>query len=149
MDHAVATRQEFALRLHHRFEAPREKVFAAWTSPETLKRWWCPAGWFPVAIEVDLAEGGRYAFSMQRKGGTQVITAHGCFLTVKVPSQLVYTWIWDGAFPEMPITYVTVDFREVAGGTEMDLRQDDLSLRVCAKHLRGWMDAFGRLSEEL
>jgi uncharacterized protein YndB with AHSA1/START domain len=103
----------------------------------------------PLAIEVNLEEGGRYSFSMQRKGEAQVITVHGSFLTVKVPSQLVYTWIWDSAFPDMPITYVTVDFREVEGGTEMDLRQDDLSLRVCAQHLRGWMDALARLSAEL
>jgi uncharacterized protein YndB with AHSA1/START domain len=81
--------------------------------------------------------------------GRQVITAHGSFLTVNAPSQLVYTWVWEGVFPDMPITYVTVDFREVDGGTEMALRQDDLSLRVCAQHLRGWLDAFGRLSAEL
>lgn len=145
MDYAVAARQEFALRLHHRFEAPREKVFAAWTNPEALKRWWCPPGWVPLAIEVHLEEGGRYSFSMQRIGGTEVVTARGSFITVRIPSQLVYTWIWDGAFPDMPVTYVTIDFREVDGATELHLRQDDLSLRVCAKHLSGWLAAFRRL----
>jgi hypothetical protein len=57
--------------------------------------------------------------------------------------------MWDGAFPDMPITHVTVSFREVDGGTELELRQDDLSLRVCAQHLSGWMDAFVRLSVQL
>jgi uncharacterized protein YndB with AHSA1/START domain len=149
MDDAVAARSEFTLRLRHRFEAPREKVFAAWTNPEALKRWWCPPGWHPLEIAVDLQEGGRYTFSMQRESGAQVITAHGTFLTIKVPSQLIYSWIWDGVFPDMPVTTVTVDFRNVNGGTELELRQEDLSLRVCGQHLTGWMDALERLSAEV
>lgn len=149
MDHSIAARSEFNLRLLHRFEAPRERVFASWTSPEALKRWWCPPGWHPLEIEVDLKEGGRYSFSMQRESGAQIITAHGTFLTVQIPSQLVYTWIWDGVFQDMPITYVTVNFRTVDGGTELELRQDDLSLRVCARHLSGWMDALDRLAAEV
>ncbi len=68
--------------------------------------------------------------------GRQVITAHGSFLTVNAPSRLVYTLIWDGVFPDTPITYSTLGFREVDDGTEIDLRPDDVSLRVCAQHLR-------------
>jgi uncharacterized protein YndB with AHSA1/START domain len=141
----IAASQEFTLRLHHRFEAPREKVFAAWTNPEALKRWWCPSGWLPLEIEVNLQEGGEYAFSMQRESGAQVIRTHGTFLVVSVPSRLIYTWRWDGVFADMPDTYVTVDFRAVNGGTELELRQERLSLRVCGQHLSGWMQAFGRL----
>jgi len=36
----METGQELALQLEHRFAAPREQVFEAWTSPEVLKRWW-------------------------------------------------------------------------------------------------------------
>jgi uncharacterized protein YndB with AHSA1/START domain len=149
MDFAVAARPEITLCLRHKFEAPREKVFAAWTNPEALKRWWCPPGWYPLNIEIDLKEGGLYRFSMQRESGAQVITAHGVFLKVTVPSQLVYTWKWDGAFPDMPETCVTIEFRAIAGETELELRQGDLSMGVCAKHLSGWMDAFDRLSAEI
>jgi uncharacterized protein YndB with AHSA1/START domain len=148
MHDGVAAGSEFTLRLRHRFETTRERVFAAWTNPEALKRWWCPPGWHPLGIEVNLREGGRYRFSMQRESGAQVITAHGVFLTVEAPSRLVYTWIWDGVFPDMPVTKVTVDFRTVGGGTELELRQEGLSLVVCAQHLSGWMDAFERLSAE-
>lgn len=145
MDFAVAARPEITLRLRHRFDANREKVFAAWTKPETLKRWWCPAGWHPLEIRIDLREGGCYRFSMQRESGAQVITAYGIFQTVEVPSRLVYTWNWDGTFPDMPETRVRVEFHAIAGGTEIALHQDDISMRVCARHLSGWMDAFDRL----
>jgi DNA-binding transcriptional ArsR family regulator len=48
MDNEVAAGTGTTLRLWHRFEAFPERVFAAWTRPEALKLWWCPAGWRPV-----------------------------------------------------------------------------------------------------
>ena len=35
--------QETALQLEHRYAAPRDQVFDAWTNPEVLKRWWAAA----------------------------------------------------------------------------------------------------------
>ena len=149
MDFAVAARSEFTLRLRHKFNASCEKVFAAWTKPEALKRWWSPPGWYPQEIQVDLREGGRYRFSMRREGGAQVITAYGIFLTIEAPSRLVYTWSWDGIFPDMPETRIIVDFHTIPTGTEIVLCQEDLSMRVCANHLSGWMDALDRLGNAL
>jgi uncharacterized protein YndB with AHSA1/START domain len=76
MHDAVAAGSEFTLR--HRFETTHERVFAAWTNPEALKRWRCLPGWLPLAIEVNLREGDRYRFSIQRESGTQVIRRMGC-----------------------------------------------------------------------
>ena len=146
MDHAVAARQEFTLRIHHRFKAPREESLPPGRTPETLKRWRCPPRWLASSIELNLEEGGRYAFSMQRSWAARrssplTVT----FLTVS-GSRFSSSTRGSGTVPFMicPFTYVTVNFREVDGGTEIDLRQDDLSLRVCAKHLTG-MD--GRIWE--
>lgn len=96
-------------------------------------------------MRVDLREGGTYTLSMQRISDGQVVTAHGIFQEVIVPSRLVYTWNWDGAFPDMPQTRVTVEFRAASDGTEVSLCQDDLSMRVCGSHLTGWMKALNRL----
>lgn len=115
MDTTGAARPEFTLRLRHRFTASREKVFAAWTRPEALKRWWCPAGWLPLAIEMDLKEGGHYVLSMQRESGAKVIAVRGTFITVKPAVQLVYTWRWDGAFETMPVTSVRSIFDRSTG----------------------------------
>ena len=40
------------------FDAPRELVFAAWTEPERLKRWWGPKSFTMPFCEIDLRPGG-------------------------------------------------------------------------------------------
>jgi uncharacterized protein YndB with AHSA1/START domain len=144
---SVATKGDTALRLRHRFKAAPERIFAAWTTPKALRRWWCPPGWYPTEIAIDLRVGGRYQFSMQRESGVQVITVRGCFLEVEPPRRLSYTWNWDGAFPGMSETQVTIDFYAVEGGTEIALKQEPIDMRVCGRHLSGWLDAFLRITE--
>ena len=147
MDDFVASGTGTALRLRHRFEATPERVFAAWTRAEALRLWWCPAGWQPAEIEVNLWLGGTYRLAMIRESGTQRITVHGHFLEIEPAGRLVYTWRWDGAFPDMPETIVTVDFRAVTGGTEIALRQEVLELPMCSRQLSGWLAACGRMAE--
>ena len=147
MDNTVAAGTGTTLRLWHRFEAPPERVFAAWTRPEALKLWWCPAGWSPVQIDVDLRQGGAYRLSMNRESGAQLVTVHGRFLEIQAGTKLGYTWQWEGAFLDMPETRVTVDFRAIAGGTELALRHQDLNMRYCAQHLTGWLAAWDRIEK--
>lgn len=147
MDHAVATGAGSTLRLRHRFEATPERVFAAWTKPEALRLWWCPAGWRPARIDVDLRPGGGYRLSMNRDNGMQLVTVHGSFLEIEPARRLVYTWRWDGVFPDMPETIVTVEFRAVTDGTEITLLQEVLELPMCTRQLSGWLAACGRLAE--
>jgi uncharacterized protein YndB with AHSA1/START domain len=46
------------VRITHVFDAPREVVFAAWTTPEQVARWWAPEGFetppgrFPYRSEI-------------------------------------------------------------------------------------------------
>src|SRR5439155_22631885 len=77
-----------SVRIVDLFEAPREVVFAAWTEPERLKRWWGPGFFETVSAEVDLRPGGRYELLLEpgsmRLGGE--------FREVTPPQRLVYTW---------------------------------------------------------
>ena len=39
-------------------DAPREKLFRAWTEPELLKQWFVPKPWTISVAEVDVRPGG-------------------------------------------------------------------------------------------
>jgi uncharacterized protein YndB with AHSA1/START domain len=136
-----------AIRLRHRFDAPRGSVFRAWTDPDVLRRWWCPPGWAPAEIEVDLRVGGEYRIGMRGPQSGPPVYVHGRFLEVECPGRLVYTWRWQNAFAGMPVTRVTVLFTDAAGGgTEVVLTHEDLpGAPVCLRHWNGWRAAWPRL----
>ena len=154
----VTSTGRIALRLTRRFAAARERVFDAWTTPEALKRWWCPPGWRPERIEVDLRIGGAYSIAMSRVGGGGTVTVRGQFVEVRPPERLVYTWRWEGVFAQMPETLVTVELRgEVRGerGTAEDetvltLRHENFAdFAIRQQHRSGWIAACDRLDEML
>ncbi|MBI2593351.1 SRPBCC domain-containing protein [Candidatus Daviesbacteria bacterium] len=62
---------ENGLVIERVFNAPVEKVWAAWTEPELIKKWWGPEGFSAPSIKVDLQVGGRYIFAMQGPKGSQ------------------------------------------------------------------------------
>ena len=141
-----------AVHLRHRFEAPRASVFRAWTDPEILRRWWCPAGWAPAGIEVDLRVGGAYRIGMQKPGSGPPVCVHGRFLEVDRPERLVYTWRWQNAFEDMPETRVTVLFTDApeGGGTDVVLTHENLpEIPVCLKHWNAWKAAWPRIDAAL
>lgn len=147
MQPAIAERPGIAFRLQRRFERPRETVFRAWTDPEILKRWWCPAGWLAAEVEVDLREGGTYRIGMRRESGGETVYVRGVFSEVDAPEKLSYSWRWENAFEEMPETQVTVRFTSDGEGTIVSLTHERLpEIGVCLRHRNGWIEACGRLA---
>jgi uncharacterized protein YndB with AHSA1/START domain len=59
------------LRIERIFDAPVAKVWAAWTEPEQVARWWGPKDFTSHDNKVDLKVGGTYVFSMQGPAGTE------------------------------------------------------------------------------
>ncbi len=146
MAYAVERQSGIAFRLKRRFEAPRSKVFEAWTKPEVLKQWWCPEGWKPGSIDLDLRVGGAFEIKMYRASGGVPVVVRGVFEEVRVPERLSYTWQWENAFEEMPETRVTVEFVEIAGATELILMHEYLpEISVCLQHRAGWIAALDRM----
>lgn len=139
-----------AFKLQRRFEKPREVVFRAWTDPEILKHWWCPTGWVPTEIVVDLRVGGTYRIGMRRKTGGLPVYVWGTFLEVNSPEALAYTWNWENAFEEMPQTRVTVRFFSKGEATVVVLQHDSLpEISVCLRHRTGWLAALERIQQIL
>ncbi len=41
------------------FDAPREKVWDAWTKPEQVAKWWGPTGFTTPVCKIDFRVGGK------------------------------------------------------------------------------------------
>src|SRR5436309_16019127 len=80
------------VRLQRTFQAPREKVFQAWTRPEDLKRWSAPGDLTTPIAEVDLRVGGRHRIDMRAPDGT-LPPVTGTYRDVAPPTRLAYRWL--------------------------------------------------------
>lgn len=56
------------LTLTRHFRATPAQVYAAWTDPVALPRWFGPAGWTCETHAMDLREGGEWRFTMRGEG---------------------------------------------------------------------------------
>lgn len=75
------------------FNGPVHLVFAAWTTPELLKRWWVPksCGVTFLSCKVEARTGGTYRFEFGHPASEQPMAFYGRYLEVTPPSRLVWT----------------------------------------------------------
>ena len=78
------------LTLERVVDVPPELVWAAWTVPAHVKKWFTPAPWQTVACEIYLRPGGIFRTVMRSPEG-QDITNIGCFLEIVPNRKLVWT----------------------------------------------------------
>ena len=71
-------------------DVPRELVWAAWTQPEHIKKWFTPAPWTTTDCEVDLRPGGIFRTTMRSPEGKEFPNI-GCYLEVVPNERLVFT----------------------------------------------------------
>ena len=86
------------LVLEREIDVPRHRVWAAWTEPERLKRWFTPAPWQTVACEVDLRPGGMFRTVMRSPEGVDQPPTVGCYLEVVPQEKLVWTTLLEPGF---------------------------------------------------
>jgi uncharacterized protein YndB with AHSA1/START domain len=63
------TKKQEELSITRIFDAPRERVWKAWTEPELMKRWWGPKGFTTPYCEIDLRMGGKFLYCMRSPEG--------------------------------------------------------------------------------
>lgn len=78
------------LTLTRDLAAPPSKVFAAWTTPELVKRWFTPRPWETAHCEIDLRPGGVFRTVLRGPDGPEVDNT-GCWLEVVPDRRLVWT----------------------------------------------------------
>jgi uncharacterized protein YndB with AHSA1/START domain len=132
-------------------DAPQALVYAAWTEPEHLLRWWGPHGFTVDAAEVDRRVGGAWRVRMRSPEG-RVHASSGVYRELVPPERLVFTFAWEGDEDGEPghETLVTLSFAEEGGRTRMTFRQAVFtSVESRDAHEGGWSEAFERLALHL
>ncbi len=71
--------------------APREDVFAAWTDPAILAKWFGPPEVTVAQAEIDARVGGTYRIVMRGDSGA-INDNYGTYQEVLFPERLVFTW---------------------------------------------------------
>jgi uncharacterized protein YndB with AHSA1/START domain len=147
--HKPSPPAERVLVLSRDFDAPRELVFQAWSSPEHLAHWFGPKDFTLPFCEVDFRVGGRYRLCMRSPDGKDY-WVHGVYREILEPERLAFTWERDGEDdPHAGHTLVTIAL-EARGArkTRLTLHQATFgSEEIRDGHAHGWGEAFARLNE--
>jgi uncharacterized protein YndB with AHSA1/START domain len=127
------------------FGAPRDLVFAAWTDPHLVRKWWGPVNYPARYVEMDVRPGGRWRMCLRSTEGKPELWQGGVYREVVTPERLVFTFAWEEGERNLE-TLVTVTFAEEGGKTRMTLRQVPFqSVEERDGHRRGWNSTFDRL----
>jgi uncharacterized protein YndB with AHSA1/START domain/catechol 2,3-dioxygenase-like lactoylglutathione lyase family enzyme len=126
------------------YEAPRERVWRAWTEPAEIARWWGKRGWStpPESVTLDVRPGGTFRLNSISDADASEMPLDAVYREVVEPERLVF-----GAGDRV----ATVTFTDIGDGrTEMTfhttiLASDELRARAEA----GMRSAFDRLAESL
>jgi len=139
--------QTSSLQIRRTFSAPREKVFQAWTDPETLKQWFGPPGFKTTVAEVDLRLGGKFRLTIEKPNG-EVVSAFGTFREIRPSERLVCSWNWD--YNDIGDTILTLEFLDAGGETELVLTHERFpTIEQRDGHNTGWTGCFDKLDEFL
>jgi uncharacterized protein YndB with AHSA1/START domain len=148
------TVREKDLVLTRIFNAPRERVWKAWTDPRQLALWWGPGGFTNPVCEVDLRPGGALRIDMRGPDGT-VYPMSGVYREIVAPERLVFTAsaLDDKRRPLFEVLN-TVSFAEQAGKTRLTVHARVLSRTAGADtYLEGmepgWSQTLDRLGEHV
>lgn len=82
-------------------DVPKELVWAAWTTPSHLVKWFTPAPWQTVDCEIDLRPGGIFRTVMRSPEG-QDYPNLGCYLEVVENERLIWTNVFGPGFRPAP-----------------------------------------------
>lgn len=94
-------------------DAPRAKLYRAWTRPDILKRWFVPAPWTIEKAELDVRPGGASLVVMKDPEGNEYPN-RGVYLEVVENERIVFTDAYTHAWQpsEKPFMTAVVTFAD-------------------------------------
>jgi len=132
-------------------DAPREKLFAAWTQPELLKQWFAPLPYTTPRVEIDLRAGGSSLVVMRDPSGRE-FPNRGVYLEVAPNERLVFTDAFTSAWQpsEKPFMTGVLTFENHNGKTKYTARVRHWTVADREAHEKmGFYEGWGKCTDQL
>ena len=131
--------------------APREKVYRAWTEPALLKQWFAPKPYTTPIVEIDVRPGGSAYFVMRGPDGKD-LPNHGVYLEVVPNEKLVstdaYVKAWEPS--EKPFMTLILTFEDEGGKTRYTARARHWTVADRETHEKmGFHEGWGICADQL
>ena len=140
--------ERFSLEIKRFINAPRDRVYAAWTDPAQLKQWFGPDKVQTRDLIVDPRVGGKFRWDLTNPEGEKM-TCRGEYRELLPGKKIVFTWQWDDDEDwEKHTSVVTVELSDRNGGTELRLTHEQLPNEQSRDgHTGGWNSALDKLEK--
>ena len=144
---------QLVIDIHRHFDAPRERVYRAFTDAAELTEWLGPyAGWVvPGTVSIDARVGGHRRLSMETYSGSMSWAVETTYTEVVENTRLVGHETVTG-FPAFegadPIT-VSLEFFDENEGTRLELRAGPCPREAERTSRDFWMQSFSKLDSFL
>ena len=136
-----------SLTLKRRLAAAPEKVYAAWTDPAKIVKWFGPDSGPVKRASADAREGARYAVEFSTEDGEEHHVS-GTYLEVVPNEKLVFSWMWR-TMPERQ-SLVTVLIKPDGDGALLTLIHEQFFDEGARdRHEHGWSGCLDKLAAYL
>jgi uncharacterized protein YndB with AHSA1/START domain len=132
-------------------DAPREKVYRAWSEPDLLKQWFAPLPYTTPVAELDVRPGGANLIVMRDPDGND-LPNRGIYLEVVPNERLVFTDAYRRAWEpsEKPFMTVILTFEDVGGKTRYTARVRHWTEADRETHEKmGFHEGWGQCADQL
>ncbi len=136
---------EDTLTITRVINAPRERVFAAWSDPDQVEAWSGCAGATSLGATMDFRVSGGYRHTIRIPNGSE-LTMCGTYTAIEAPRLISYTLEWE----KLPVPATTVSVEFVAAGEKTEIRLTHAGLsapEMRAEVPKGWTAALDKLAE--
>jgi uncharacterized protein YndB with AHSA1/START domain len=147
----VTTPTDREILIERVFDAPLERVFAAFTDPKLIPEWWGPRGVTTVVDQMDVRPGGAWRFVARDSDGSET-GFRGTYREISAPNRVVQTFEWEG----MPghVSVETAEFEDLDGRTKVTTTsifhtQEERDGMLASGMERGMNETYARLDELL
>lgn len=135
------------LNITRRFKAPRERVFAAFSTLEAMAAWIGCHDSSVIGDSLDFRTGGAYQLRMSNPKGDRWLVS-GTYREVTPPSKIVFTWQPQNDEDWVDVeSVVTVELQARGSETELTLTHEGLpTAQSRDNHEFGWTQSCEKLA---